>query len=208
MQTLHIIATPPAEFDSSTDKIFFVSNKNLPNALSIGDTNELPFRMERIKILKSLEEMKRKKKEYRRLYSQKPHVKAKQKARMLKPETIEKRKLYAKKPEVQLRKREISAIKRRITNALKEKDPTLYSEIFNQLHKDNHSLTQEKNETLVVDQISSNSQLLRNPLYQIMSGMKTKRDSEKENGSNSTNTNAERVRKPKLTRTKRQKIQA
>jgi len=147
MQNLFIVAIPPSELLNEDFQVVLIKEGYKFSGL------ELPFTLERVKILKPLSEMKEKKKAYRKSYAQRPDVKAKQKERMKKPETVEKRRAYSKREEVQKRKREVGAIKRHITSLLKQRDPNLYNEIYQEIdHKRLALTTKEESQSIEISE--------------------------------------------------------
>jgi hypothetical protein len=97
---------------------------------------DLESSIKRIKILKTEEEKINKRRAYRRDYSKRPLVQAKQKEKQKDPDRIKKRTDYAAKPEVKLRKHFLGKRQRAITKALKYERPDIYGDLLKQVQND------------------------------------------------------------------------
>jgi hypothetical protein len=122
-----LIVEPPAGFNPKTDSLFYASEK-------VGAL-EVPFKLQKIKPLKSREEIRAKRREYRRQYSQRPEVQAKIKKRLSDPNVIAKRKEYSERKEVKERKKQLALRARQIKSKLKETYPEIYEELVGELNQ-------------------------------------------------------------------------
>jgi hypothetical protein len=89
----------------------------------------LDYKLAKVRVKKTDEEIKQAKRTYRREYARRPQVKERIKKRLENPESKEKRLRYASKEEVKERKKFLAARNRKIRNELKRLDPELYRDL-------------------------------------------------------------------------------
>lgn len=122
---MSIVITPPANFNPSSDFFFLSSSEE--------GAVELPYKLCRVRQLKTAEEIKATRRAYRKEYARRPYVQEKIKARLNNPEVIARRKAYSERPDVKARKQILASRARAVKNRLKEQNPLLYNQIVNSI---------------------------------------------------------------------------
>lgn len=101
------------------------SDDDLPDA----DMDVVEVDIERVRILQSKEESRKKKAEYRKEYIEREEVKEKRKAKENDPEQKKKREQYSKDPVVRARKADCTKERQGTVRLLKDRDPVLYRQL-------------------------------------------------------------------------------